>query len=39
MRELSKQGWRPLAVGVIGEFAIAALTLVMVVVAGRSFLF
>ena len=39
MRELSKQGWRPLAVGVIGEFAIAALTLVMVVVAARSFLF
>src|SRR6058998_2447572 len=39
VRELSKQGWRPLAVGVIGEFAIAALTLVMVVVAARSFLF
>ncbi|PYR51256.1 MAG: putative sulfate exporter family transporter [Acidobacteria bacterium] len=39
LRELSKQGLRPLAVGVIGEFAIAALTLVMVVVAARSFLF
>src|SRR5213596_2031410 len=31
LRELSKQGLRPLAVGVIGEFAIAALTLVMVI--------
>ncbi|TMQ47092.1 MAG: putative sulfate exporter family transporter, partial [Candidatus Eisenbacteria bacterium] len=39
LRELSKQGLRPLAVGVIGEFAIAALTLVMVVAAARSFLF
>ena len=36
LRELSKQGLRPLAVGVIGEFAIAA---VMVVAAARSFLF
>lgn len=39
LRELSKQGLRPLAVGVIGEFAIAALTLVMVVAAARNFLF
>jgi uncharacterized integral membrane protein (TIGR00698 family) len=39
VRELLKQGWRPLAVGVIGEFAIAALTLVMVLAAARSFLF
>ena len=39
LRELSKQGWRPLAVGVIGEFAIAALTLAMVVAASRRFLF
>jgi hypothetical protein len=39
VRQLSKQGWRPLAVGVIGEFAIAALTLVMVVAAARRFVF
>ena len=39
VRELSKQGWRPLAVGVVGEFAIAALTLAMVVAAARRFLF
>lgn len=39
LRVLSKQDWRPLAVGVIGEFAIAALTLVMVVAAARRFVF
>lgn len=39
LRELSQQGWRPLAVGVVGEFAIAVLTLAMVVAAARSFLF
>ena len=39
LRELSKQGWRPLAVGVVGEFAIAALTLAMVVGAARHFVF
>ena len=39
VRELSKQGWRPLAVGVVGEFAIAALTLAMVVAAARRFVF
>ena len=39
LRVLSKQGWRPLAVGVIGECAIAALTLGMVVVASRRFTF
>ena len=37
--ELSHQGWRPLVVGVVGEFAIAALTLAMVVAAARSFTF
>ena len=35
VRELSKQGWRPLVVGVVGECAIAALTLVMVIGASR----
>jgi hypothetical protein len=30
---------RPLAIGVIGEFAIAALTPVMVVAAARRFVF
>jgi uncharacterized integral membrane protein (TIGR00698 family) len=39
LRQLSQQGWRPLAVGVIGEFAIAALTLAMVVAAARHFVF
>jgi uncharacterized integral membrane protein (TIGR00698 family) len=35
VRELAKQGWRPLIVGVVGEFAIAAVTLAMVIVASR----
>ena len=35
VRELSKQGWRPLVVGVVGEFAIAAVTLAMVIAASR----
>jgi uncharacterized integral membrane protein (TIGR00698 family) len=39
VRELSMQGWRPLVVGVVGEFAIAVLTLAMVVFAARSFVF
>jgi uncharacterized integral membrane protein (TIGR00698 family) len=39
LRELSTQGWRPLAVGVVGECAIAVLTLAMVVGAARAFLF
>jgi uncharacterized integral membrane protein (TIGR00698 family) len=39
LRELSKQGWRPLAVGVVGECAIAVLTLAMVVGAARYFVF
>jgi hypothetical protein len=32
-----KQGWRPLVVGVVGECAIAGLTLVMVLVAAQRF--
>jgi uncharacterized integral membrane protein (TIGR00698 family) len=35
VRELSKQGWRPLIVGVVGECAIAAVTLAMVMAASR----
>jgi len=35
--ELAKQGWRPLIVGVAGECAIAAVTLVMVLAAARAF--
>jgi uncharacterized integral membrane protein (TIGR00698 family) len=34
VRELSKQGWRPLIVGVVGECAIAVVTLVMVIAAS-----
>ena len=37
IRDLMKQGWRPLAVGVLGEFAIAGLTLAMVLAAARRF--
>ena len=37
IRDLSKQGWRPLAVGVIGECAIAAVTLLMILGASRVF--
>jgi uncharacterized integral membrane protein (TIGR00698 family) len=33
IRALTRQGWRPLLVGVIGETAIAALTLAMVLIA------
>ena len=33
---LSKQGWRPLVVGVVGECAIAIVTLVMVLTAARA---
>ena len=39
LRELSKQGWRPLAVGVVGECAIAVLTLAMVIGAAGYFVF
>ena len=35
IRGLTAQGWRPLVVGVVGECAIAALTLGMVLVAAR----
>ena len=37
VRELMKQGWRPLVVGVVGECAIAGLTLAMVLLAARKF--
>ena len=37
IRDLMKQGWRPLVVGVVGECAIAGLTLLMVLVAARRF--
>jgi uncharacterized integral membrane protein (TIGR00698 family) len=37
IRDLTKQGWRPLAVGVIGECGIAAVTLLMVLGASRAF--
>jgi uncharacterized integral membrane protein (TIGR00698 family) len=35
--ELRRQGWRPLAVGVIGECAIAVITLMVVLGAARRF--
>jgi len=34
--ELRKQGWRPLVVGTVGECAIAAITLLLVLAASRS---
>lgn len=37
IRGLTNQGWRPLVAGVVGELAIAALTLAMVLVASRYF--
>jgi uncharacterized integral membrane protein (TIGR00698 family) len=37
VRDLMKQGWPPLAVGTIGEFAIAIVTLLMVIGASRAF--
>jgi uncharacterized integral membrane protein (TIGR00698 family) len=37
IRDLMKQGWRPLVVGVVGECAIAGMTLVMVLFAARRF--
>lgn len=37
VRGLLKQGWRPLAVGVLGECGIAAVTLLMVLGASRAF--
>ena len=36
VRDLMKQGWGPLVVGVVGECVIAGVTLVMVLVAARS---
>jgi len=36
-RDMRKQGLRPFAVGFIGEIAIAAFTLVLVIVAGKLF--
>jgi uncharacterized membrane protein YadS len=35
--ELSRQGWRPLVVGIVGECAIAALTLAIVLTAASAF--
>ena len=37
VRDLVKQGWRPLAVGVLGECGIAVVTLLMVLGASRAF--
>jgi uncharacterized integral membrane protein (TIGR00698 family) len=37
VRELLRQGWRPLVVGTVGEFAIAAITLGLVLIAARRF--
>jgi uncharacterized integral membrane protein (TIGR00698 family) len=37
IRGLSKQGWRPLIVGVLGECAIAALTLTMILAVARRY--
>lgn len=37
IRELGKQGWRPFAVGAVGEIAIAAVTLAVVASTGRFF--
>src|SRR6185312_1021422 len=39
VRELRKQGLRPLAIGAIGEFVVAGLTLAMVFGASRAFTF
>jgi uncharacterized integral membrane protein (TIGR00698 family) len=35
LRQLSQQGWRPLVVGIVGECAIAGLTLALVLGASR----
>jgi uncharacterized integral membrane protein (TIGR00698 family) len=39
LREMSKQGFRPFVVGAVGEFAIAGITLAMVIGAARANLF
>jgi uncharacterized integral membrane protein (TIGR00698 family) len=36
VRELAQQGWRPLIVGVVGEVAIAAVTLAMVIAVSNA---
>jgi len=36
LRDLSKQGWRPLIVGALGEFAVAGITLAMLMGAVRT---
>jgi len=36
VRELAQQGWRPLIVGVVGECAIAAVTLAMVIAVSNA---
>ena len=36
IRELRKQGWRPLLVGVLGECAIAVVTLLLVLIVARA---
>jgi uncharacterized integral membrane protein (TIGR00698 family) len=38
IRAITRQGWRPLVVGVAGECAIAVLTLVMITVVAQRFL-
>lgn len=37
LREMRKQGFRPLVVGAVGEFAIAGVTLVLVLIATKTF--
>jgi uncharacterized integral membrane protein (TIGR00698 family) len=37
VRDLSKQGWRPLAVGVIGECGIAVVTLLLILAVSRAY--
>lgn len=39
LRTLSVQGWRPLVVGIVGEVAIAVITLAMVLGASRYYVF
>jgi len=39
LREMMKQGIRPLIAGTVGEFAIAGATLAMVILAARTFVF
>jgi uncharacterized membrane protein YadS len=39
LREMAKQGIRPLIAGTVGEFVIAGVTLAMVIMVSRSFVF